>query len=132
MLEISSETIIKLIIYSIIIFSLFMVFYAIRAFTKTVFLTKKQHKIITVELNGISNINMILSQYYSDKIDNNTLMPEDLEFITKIELQLNMIERYMLSVTDAVNSNIPIPEWHALLSSPKDYKNLKERFNEKN
>ena len=84
-----------------------------------------------MELNGIANLHILVDQL---PIDNG----EDLETYNKIKEQLDLLERYMLAVQDAIKTERnnynndyaryeEIPAWHEVRENPAKYPLNKER-----
>lgn len=86
---------------------------------------KKQQ---SMELNGISNILMILA---SDECSFTTEMGTDngptaiqcipLDQMDSIKEQLHLLERYMCAYNKAITEGTQTPYWHEILANPNQY-----------
>ena len=78
-----------------------------------------------IELNGVTNLHMILDMAYQDgKVDQTTY-----EY-SKNELE--MLERYMLAISDCYKKEQEgianmIPYWHEIKATPRAFPTRKER-----
>jgi len=67
-----------------------------------------------IELNGISNIDLILKMRQLDLITEEQAM-------NKIKTQVDLLNRYMLSIQTSLESNKAVPMWHELLENPEKF-----------
>lgn len=89
-----------------------------------------------MEINGLANINMIVQMAMMENTECHTSMSP--EVADKILEQLQLLERYMLSIKDGIDqvseeledagALVYIPKWHEVRENPKKYPLLKERM----
>lgn len=72
-----------------------------------------------IELNGLANISLALQLEANIKPDG--LVTMNLETLTCIQDQLQLLERYMLAYNKAVSNGLQTPHWHEVRDNPTIY-----------
>jgi hypothetical protein len=78
-----------------------------------------------MELNGVANMKMILDMMVEDY----PYLDERLVEVSRLYKQLDLLERYMIAVSDYENAGQvgEYPMWHEILQNPKAFPTVKER-----
>ncbi len=76
-----------------------------------------------VELNGVANIKILMDELTNHAPNNDEILVP----ASKIYQQLDLLERYMLAVTDAVNKGEKPPFWHEVRENKQNYPTNRER-----
>lgn len=88
-----------------------------------------------MELNGLVNIRLIISRAISQNTKGCCFIYEGIA--DQILEQVDLLERYMLSIQDANgfdpldSSNKKLPFWHEIKGLPKNYPTASERIDKK-
>lgn len=80
-----------------------------------------------IELNGVSNITMLLIKVEEDFGHDCLAGDEGEKAIESIKEQLILTERYMIAYAEAMNAGTTPPYWHEVLQNPNLYLTNKER-----
>lgn len=73
-----------------------------------------------IELNGIANLH-ILTDSMEEEHGHNGQLDYAHEKWASVREQLELLERYMIAYTMAVNNGTPVPYWHEIRENPEKY-----------
>lgn len=77
-----------------------------------------------IELNGVSNMHMLLNEYSSRHL-------VQAEFVNKMKEQLDLLERYMLGIADSGLNPGRVPLWHDVIAHKDLFPTRKEMIDGK-
>jgi hypothetical protein len=77
-----------------------------------------------IELNGVANIKLLMDELTSNAPNNDEILVP----AAKIYQQLDILERYMLALSDAASLGLQPPAWHEVVENRKKFPSIKERM----